>query len=183
MAKKWRCAVIGVSMVGQTHVRVLSQMPNAKLVASATSTPTAPAQTLEKHNVTGVPIYKDQAEMHAKEQLDVVHIATPSGIHMLPAMLAMEHGVQRDRRKAAGDPPRPHRPDERGGREARHPAGLHLAEPLERGQPRPEGRPPAKAGSAGSPGRDASPPGTGRTSITKRAAGAAPGTWTAAGPS
>jgi predicted dehydrogenase len=48
---------------------------------------------LAKHNVTGVPVYKDQAEMHAKEKLDVVHIATPSGAHMMPALLAMEHGA------------------------------------------------------------------------------------------
>jgi predicted dehydrogenase len=93
MAKHWRCAVIGASMVGQTHVRVLSQqLPNAKLVAVCDLNPDRAKATLEKHNVIGVPIYKDQAEMHSKEQLDVVHIATPSGIHLPPAILAMENG-------------------------------------------------------------------------------------------
>ena len=33
MAKQWQCAVIGTSTVGHTHVKVLSQMENAKLVA------------------------------------------------------------------------------------------------------------------------------------------------------
>ena len=32
MSKRWRCAVVGVNTVGKTHVRVLSQMPNAELV-------------------------------------------------------------------------------------------------------------------------------------------------------
>ncbi len=93
MAKQWRCAVIGTSMVGQTHVRVLTQLPNTKLVAVCDLNPDRARETLEKHNVTGVPIYKDQAEMHAREQLDVVNIATPSGVHMQPALMAMEAGV------------------------------------------------------------------------------------------
>src|SRR4051794_40052173 len=83
MAKQWRCAVIGTSMVGQTHVKVLSQMENVKLVALCDLNPDRAKAAMEKHGVTGVPIYKDQAEMHDKEQLDVVNIATPSGMHKL----------------------------------------------------------------------------------------------------
>ena len=79
-------------MVGQTHVRVLSQLANTKLVAVCDLNPDRARATLEKHGVTDIPVYKDQAEMHEKEHLDVVHIATPSGIHMPPALMAMEHG-------------------------------------------------------------------------------------------
>lgn len=93
MAKQWRCAVIGTSMVGQTHVKVLSQMENVKLVALCDLNPDRAKAAMEKHGVSGVPIYKDQTEMHDKEQLDVVNIATPSGVHMPPALLAFEHGV------------------------------------------------------------------------------------------
>lgn len=93
MAKQWRCAVIGTSTVGHTHVRVLSQMENTKLVAVCDLNPDRAKAALERHGVTGVPIYKDQTEMQAREQLDVVNIATPSGAHMQAGLLAMEAGL------------------------------------------------------------------------------------------
>ena len=91
MAKQWQCAVIGTSTVGHTHVKVLSQLENAKLVAVCDLNPEKAKAALERHGVTGVPIYKDQLEMHAKHQLDCVNIATPSGVHMQSALIAFEH--------------------------------------------------------------------------------------------
>src|SRR3954470_9305049 len=80
MSKQWQCAVIGTSTVGHTHVKVLSQLENTKLVAACDLNPEKAKAALERHGITGVPIYKDQMEMHAKHQLDVVNIATPSGV-------------------------------------------------------------------------------------------------------
>src|SRR6202051_1028238 len=91
MAKQWQCAVIGTSTVGHTHVKVLSQLENAKLVAVCDLNPEKAKAALERHGVTGVPIYKDQLEMHAKHPLDCVNIATPSGGHMQSAVIAFEH--------------------------------------------------------------------------------------------
>ena len=93
MAKQWRCAVIGTSTVGHTHVKVLSQLENTKLVAVCDLNPEKAKVALERHGITGVPIYKDQMEMHAKHELDCVNIATPSGVHMQSAVLAFEQGV------------------------------------------------------------------------------------------
>ena len=93
MAKQWQCAVIGTSTVGHTHVKVLSQMENAKLVAVCDLNPEKAKAALERHGVTGVPIYKDQSEMHDRHQLDVVNIATPSGVHMQSSLIAFEHNV------------------------------------------------------------------------------------------
>jgi UDP-N-acetyl-2-amino-2-deoxyglucuronate dehydrogenase len=93
MAKKWRAAVIGTSTVGHTHVRVLSQLENAELVAVCDLNPEKARAALERHGVTGVPIYKDQTEMHNRHELDVVNIATPSGVHMPSTLIAMERGV------------------------------------------------------------------------------------------
>src|SRR6476469_4310642 len=93
MAKQWQCAVIGTSTVGHTHVKVLSQLENAKLVAVCDLTPEKAKAALERHGISGVPIYKDQTEMHARHQLDVVNIATPSGVHMPATLIAMERGV------------------------------------------------------------------------------------------
>jgi predicted dehydrogenase len=93
MPKRWRCAVIGTSTVGHTHVRILSQGHDTELVAVCDLDPARAKAALERHGVTGVPIYKDQAEMHARHELDVVNIATPSGVHMQAALIAIERGV------------------------------------------------------------------------------------------
>lgn len=93
MPKQWRCAVIGTSTVGHTHVKVLSQLENTKLVAVCDLNPEKAKAALERHGVTGIPIYKDQMEMHKRHELDCVNIATPSGVHMQSALIAFEHNV------------------------------------------------------------------------------------------
>ncbi len=93
MAKQWQCAVIGTSVVGHTHVKVFSTLPNTTLAAVCDLNPERAAAALERHGISGVPIYKDQAEMHAKHALDCVSIATPSGVHMQSALLAFQNKV------------------------------------------------------------------------------------------
>jgi predicted dehydrogenase len=74
-------------------VKVLSQLPNTTLVAVCDLNPEKAKAALEKHGITGIPIYRDQSEMHAKHQLDVVNVATPSGVHMQSALTAFAHHV------------------------------------------------------------------------------------------
>ena len=47
---------------------------------------------MAKHKLEATPIYSDVREMISKEQIDIVHICTPSGDHMTPAITAMEMG-------------------------------------------------------------------------------------------
>lgn len=93
MAKIWKCAVIGTSTVGHTHVKVLSTLKNTKLEAVCDLNPERAKAALERHGISGVPIYKDQMEMHARHPLDCVNIATPSGVHMQSALIAFDHKV------------------------------------------------------------------------------------------
>ena len=92
MAKVWRCAVVGTGVVGEWHVRIIPQLPNAKLVAVCDIKPEKAQAALEKNKLSGVAVYADEAEMLKKEQIDVVHVCTPSGGHMAPAIMAMEAG-------------------------------------------------------------------------------------------
>lgn len=92
MAKKWRCAVVGTGMAGEWHVRLVPQLPNAELVALCDLVPAKAQASLEKNKLPAIPIYSDMAEMLKKEQIDVVHIAIPSGAHMDPIIMAMEAG-------------------------------------------------------------------------------------------
>ncbi len=92
MARQWRCAVVGTGVVGEWHVRTIPTLPNAKLVAVCDVEPAKSTAALEKNKLTGVPQYADLAEMLRKEQIDVVHVCTPSGAHMDPCVMAMEAG-------------------------------------------------------------------------------------------
>ncbi|HEY1686610.1 MAG TPA: Gfo/Idh/MocA family oxidoreductase [Tepidisphaeraceae bacterium] len=93
MAKQWRCAVIGAGMVGSTHVRVIPTLPNAKLVAICDPKKENAENALKKAEQPPVPIYSSLSDMLAKEQIDVVHIATPSGLHLEPALEAIGAGI------------------------------------------------------------------------------------------
>src|SRR5688572_15840266 len=95
MSKRWRCAVVGVNTVGKTHVHVLSHLPNTELVALCDVHPDRAQSALERADISpgSVRIYTSQSEMHAREDLDVVTVATPSGDHLPPTMLAMDAGA------------------------------------------------------------------------------------------
>ena len=92
MSKPWRSAVVGTGVVGEWHVRTIPTLPNAQLVAICDTNPARAKAVLEKQHQEHVPHYTDLHEMLAREQLDVVHICTPSGLHMGPAIAAMEAG-------------------------------------------------------------------------------------------
>ena len=93
MSRQWRCAVIGTNTVGQTHVRVIPQLGNATLVAVCDTMPSKANAALEKAGQTGVPVYERAAEMLAMEKIDVLHVATPSGLHAEHCTLAIERGI------------------------------------------------------------------------------------------
>lgn len=92
MSRAWRCAVVGVGVVGEWHVRTIPQIPGAQLVALCDLKPEKCSAALQKNRLVPVPIYVDQAEMLKREQIDVIHVCTPSGNHMDPALMAMEAG-------------------------------------------------------------------------------------------
>jgi UDP-N-acetyl-2-amino-2-deoxyglucuronate dehydrogenase len=92
MAKQWRCAVVGVGTVGEWHVRAIPEIAVAKLIAVCDVIPQHAKNALEKNKIIGVPIYSDLNQMLKKEMIDVVHVCTPSGNHLEPAIAAMKAG-------------------------------------------------------------------------------------------
>jgi len=95
MPREWRSAVVGTGTVGEWHMSVLASgmLSGARLVAVCDKKPERFHAALAANNLTGIPVYTDQAEMLRKEKLDIVHVCTPSGEHMDPALLAIEAGV------------------------------------------------------------------------------------------
>jgi UDP-N-acetyl-2-amino-2-deoxyglucuronate dehydrogenase len=89
MTDKLRFALIGCGVIGPTHAEAINSLPGAELVAVADIIP-ARAQKLA--NKYGVKAYTNVQEMLAREQLDVVNICVPSGLHGEVACQAMRAG-------------------------------------------------------------------------------------------
>src|SRR5512135_3571612 len=90
MTEKLRFAVIGVGIMGSSHVRDISHSEDIALAAICDIDPQR-AKAADEAN--GVPAYTDYQEMITKEKLDGVIIATPHYFHTPIAIYAMQHGV------------------------------------------------------------------------------------------
>jgi predicted dehydrogenase len=91
MPKTWRVAVVGTGVVGDWHVKTLRKLPMCQLVAVCDVEGKKGTAAIEKYRLN-IPVYTDAAEMYRKEQLDAIHVCTPSGDHKGPAIAAMEQG-------------------------------------------------------------------------------------------
>ena len=86
MTKKLRFGIVGCGVIGPYHAQAITSLPDAELVAVADLIPERAQKLAEKFQVTP---YADFQEMLAREQLDVVDICTPSGLHREHASQAM----------------------------------------------------------------------------------------------
>ena len=97
MAEQIRFGIIGCGVIAPTHAQAISRIPNARLVAVADVVAERAQHLAATYRVTP---YADVQEMLDHEQLDVVNICTPSGLHGAVACQAMRAG-RRPRRFAA----------------------------------------------------------------------------------
>jgi predicted dehydrogenase len=94
MSRQWKCAVVGAGTVGRSHIRLIPQLASvAKLVAACDHVPARAEAELQRNRLPSVPVFDDMAKM-LKEQpdIEVIHIATPSGAHLESALMAIEAG-------------------------------------------------------------------------------------------
>jgi predicted dehydrogenase len=89
MTRKLRFGIIGCGVIGRIHAEAISSLPDAQLVAVADVIPKRAHELAEKFHVTP---YGDFQEMLAHEELDVVDICTPSGLHREHACQVMRSG-------------------------------------------------------------------------------------------
>ncbi len=85
--KEVRFAIIGCGRVAKNHVGPLTEIPRAKLVAICDLSTERSEPISDKHHI---PAYTNYHEMLQKEQIDVVNILTPSGMHPTHAIDIME---------------------------------------------------------------------------------------------
>ncbi|MEQ8676821.1 MAG: Gfo/Idh/MocA family oxidoreductase [Aggregatilineales bacterium] len=78
MGEKLRFGLIGCGRVAPRHAQSLAEIHNAELVAVADVIESRAANFQTKYNVEA---YTDYHEMIARDDLDVITICTPSGLH------------------------------------------------------------------------------------------------------
>lgn len=89
--RKIRIAVVGCGRISRNHFASIEQHSDHMELAAVCDTNAA---TLAEHNARhSVPAYTDMETMLEKEQLDLVALCTPSGIHPEQAILAAKAGV------------------------------------------------------------------------------------------
>jgi UDP-N-acetyl-2-amino-2-deoxyglucuronate dehydrogenase len=89
MTSKLRFGIVGAGVIGKLHAEAISSLPDAELVAIADRVPER-AQKLGAA-VQATP-YDDYKQMLEREQLDIINVCTPSGLHGEHACQAMRAG-------------------------------------------------------------------------------------------
>src|SRR5262245_8427196 len=84
-------AIVGCGMIARFHARALAEVPGARVVALADSE-LPRARKLADELGLGDNIYGDLPPLLARRDVDVVIVATPSGVHMEPSVAAAEAG-------------------------------------------------------------------------------------------
>jgi UDP-N-acetyl-2-amino-2-deoxyglucuronate dehydrogenase len=89
MTRKLQFGIIGCGVIGRLHAEAISTLPDAQLAAVADIIPERAQKLAEEFHATP---YTDFQEMLAREQLDVVDVCTPSGMHGEHARQVMRSG-------------------------------------------------------------------------------------------
>ena len=86
-----RIGIVGCGKIADGHAEVVKYLEGAELAAVCDREPLLAEQLAVRY---GVPAwYDDVAEMLAREQLDVVHITTPPGVHLALTRQCVEAGA------------------------------------------------------------------------------------------
>ena len=89
MMKIWNFGIIGAGMVADFHAKSIQHLPNAKLTAICGAGSGRAAALAEKYQCKEYPDYQTLLK---DPEIDIVTIATPSGLHMDPSIEAARQG-------------------------------------------------------------------------------------------
>jgi len=87
--KTWNFGVVGAGLIADFHARAIGDLPNAKFVACCDNVLDKAKALADKY---GVQAFGSYEEMLQRDDIDIVTIATPSGVHMEPTIAAAEAG-------------------------------------------------------------------------------------------
>ena len=87
--KIWNFGIIGAGLIADFHAKAIADIPNAKLTACCDTVVERAEKLAAK---TGCKAYGSYEELLKNDEIDIVTIATPSGFHMEPTVVAAEAG-------------------------------------------------------------------------------------------
>jgi UDP-N-acetyl-2-amino-2-deoxyglucuronate dehydrogenase len=89
MGKTYGFGIVGAGMIGEYHAEAIKQLPNAELIAACDHMSGLAERFGERCGCSGICSLDD---FMARDDIDVVTVATPSGIHADIAIAAAEAG-------------------------------------------------------------------------------------------
>jgi len=84
-----RLAILGGGLIGSIHADAIAEVPNARLTVVIDAVEDLARQLAAKHGAT--PVF-DLAEAVQRDDIDAVHVCTPSGTHAKLGTIAAEAG-------------------------------------------------------------------------------------------
>lgn len=87
--KKWNFGIVGAGMIADFHAKAIQSLPNATLVGISSNTPEKTRAIAEKYKCLA---FKSNEEMLQSPEIDIITVATPSGAHLEPAIMAAKNG-------------------------------------------------------------------------------------------
>jgi predicted dehydrogenase len=87
--KTWNFGIIGAGLIADFHARAISEIPNAKLIACCDVVADKAKKLADKF---GIKAYASYRELLRSKEIDIVTIATPSGLHKEPTVAAAKAG-------------------------------------------------------------------------------------------
>jgi UDP-N-acetyl-2-amino-2-deoxyglucuronate dehydrogenase len=89
MSRKYGIGVVGAGMIGNFHAGAIKGLPNAELIAVCEQVPERGQKFAAEH---GCACCEDMAKFLSDDRIDVVTVATPSGMHLDVAVAAAKAG-------------------------------------------------------------------------------------------
>ena len=87
--KKWNIGIVGAGMIADFHAKAIADIDNAQLIAICDINKARSDEMAAKCDCKS---YGSYQELCQDKEIDIVTIATPSGLHMEPSITAAEAG-------------------------------------------------------------------------------------------
>ena len=87
--KNWNFGIIGAGLIADFHAKAIDDIPQAKLVGFYDIVSERAEKLADKYSCRAFGSYED---MLGSKEIDIITIATPSGLHMEPAVAAAQAG-------------------------------------------------------------------------------------------
>lgn len=87
--KTWNIGVVGAGLIADFHAKAVNDIANAKLIGFCDIVPEHANKLADKYSCR---TFDDYMQMARTDDIDILAIATPSGLHMEPTIAAAQHG-------------------------------------------------------------------------------------------